>query len=96
MPRQSNIVAARSAGPTGFSAGFSPRSFVAPTTSPPWIPPPLNRMQFDGPQWSPLGTSVSDVVEALVSTEEGLYVGGTFDRAGVGASVGLGLWHYED
>lgn len=51
---------------------------------------------FDGTEWSPLGNSVSDVVEALVSTEEGLYVGGTFDRAGVGASVGLGLWHYED
>lgn len=51
---------------------------------------------FDGTSWSPLGNSVSDLVEALVSTEEGLYVGGTFDRAGIAASVGLGLWRYED
>jgi hypothetical protein len=58
---------------------------------------PAHVAYFDGTAWSPLrGGGTSDLVEALVTTEEGLYVGGTFDRAGTVASVGVALFGYED
>lgn len=52
---------------------------------------------FDGSTWSLLPDGgVSDLVETLSSTDEGLYVGGFFDRAGTIPSVGLALLGYED
>ncbi|UJR82805.1 hypothetical protein [Sandaracinus amylolyticus] len=49
---------------------------------------------YDGTTWTPLGEGASDIVEALVGMDEGVYVGGTFDRTGTSPSVGLSLWRF--
>ncbi|WP_157068855.1 hypothetical protein [Sandaracinus amylolyticus] len=49
---------------------------------------------YDGTTWAPLSDGASDLVEALVGMDEGVYVGGTFDRTGTSPSVGLSLWQF--
>lgn len=49
---------------------------------------------YDGTTWSPLGEGASDLVQALVAMDEGVYVGGSFDRTGTSPSVGLSLWQF--
>lgn len=51
---------------------------------------------YSGDAWHDLEAGVSDVVEALVTMDEGVYIGGTFDRAGASPSVGLALWRFEE
>ncbi|MDQ3032247.1 MAG: hypothetical protein M3Y87_07515 [Myxococcota bacterium] len=51
---------------------------------------------YDGTSWTDLGAGVSDIVEALIAMDEGVYFGGTFDRAGTSPSVGLALWQYAE
>lgn len=51
---------------------------------------------YDGTAWTDLGAGVSDVVEAVLAMDEGVYIGGTFDRAGTSPSVGLALWQHPE
>lgn len=49
---------------------------------------------WNGTAWSDLQAGMSDIVEALVVADEGVYVGGPFNRAGDSPSVGLALWRF--
>lgn len=46
-------------------------------------------------EWRDLDAGVSDIVEAVMAMDEGIYFGGTFDRAGASPAVGLALFSYE-
>jgi hypothetical protein len=50
---------------------------------------------YDDAGWHDLNAGLSDIAEALVVTDEGVYIGGPFNRAGEIASVGLALWQFE-
>ena len=50
---------------------------------------------WNGTAWVPLAEGASDIVQAMLATDEGVFVGGTFDRTGTVQSVGLALWQYE-
>jgi hypothetical protein len=47
-----------------------------------------------GGQWRDLDAGVSDIVEAVLAMNEGIYFGGTFDRAGTSPAVGLARFTY--
>lgn len=51
---------------------------------------------FDGTTWRDLDSGVNDLSEALIEMDEGVYMGGSFVRAGSVPSVGLALWQYGE
>lgn len=49
---------------------------------------------FDGTAWRSLGGGMSDITNALIATNDGVYAGGGFTRAGTEPSIGIALFRY--